>query len=175
MTVLLGLVIRHKARPAVRSFRLTFLLLAALGCSGQAGPSEPPTGFEHAYASPSCAPWDGFAVSLVLRGAPLAPGDSAIEAGDSPQLRLALYPRTSGTGPSGLRPGTDRWPDQPEVAVGSRCDAGRCTTMPSGRIIVQDVEAGGRFRGTLDLLLQDGSELRGSFDADWRPRRMFCL
>lgn len=157
------------------SSRVVCLLLAALGCSGQAEPSEPPTGFEYAYAGPSCAPWDGFAVSLVLRGAPLAPGDSVIEAGDPAQLRLALYPRTTGTGPSGLRPGTYRWPDQPEVAVGAWCAAGSCTTMPSGRITVREVAADGRFRGTVELRLLDGKSLRGSFDAEWRPRRMFCL
>lgn len=157
------------------SSRSAPLLLAALACTGQAEPSGPPIGFEYAYAGPSCAPWDGFAVSLVLRGAALAPGDSAIEAGDTPQLRLAMYPRTSGTGPSGLRPGTYRWPDEPEVAIGSSCAAGSCTTMPSGRIAVDEVAIDGRLRGTVELQLQDGSTLRGSFDAEWRPRRMFCL
>jgi hypothetical protein len=81
----------------------------------------------------------------VLRGEPLAPGDSAIES-----------------------------PADPEVAIGAWCEAGRCDALPGGRITIRQADPDGRLRGTVEARLQDGMMLRGSFDAEWRPRRMFC-
>jgi hypothetical protein len=151
------------------------LLLAACG-GGEPEPVAPPEGFEHAYAAASCAPWDGYAVSLVLRGASLATGDSAIEAGDAPQLQLALYPRSGNDASvSRLPTGTYRWPSEPEMAVGAWCERGHCTTMRSGRITVREAAADGRLRGSVDVTLQDGRSMRGTFDAEWRPRRWFCI
>jgi hypothetical protein len=112
---------------------------------------------------------------VVLRGAPLAPGDSAIEAGQEAQLRLALYPRGPGISPSGLNPGTYRWPGQPEVAIGSLCQGGSCSTATSGRITLRDVGADGRIRGHAELELPGTGTVRGTFDAEWRPRQMYCL
>lgn len=156
--------------------RSVLAILALLGCFALPEPAAPPEGLGFAYAAPSCAPWDGYAVSLVLRRSPLVPGDSAIEAGDFPQLRLALYPRQTGSaGLSGLRPGTYRWPAAPEVAIGAWCDATQCTPSPTGRITVREAARDGRLTGAIELLLQDGRTLRGSFDAEWRPRRMFCF
>ena len=153
-----------------------FLVAAALGCPPQQpAPSGPPAGFEHAYAAPSCAPWDGFAVSVVLRPTPLAPLDSLIEARDTPHLELGIYPRDSrGTGRSGLLPGTFRWPADPEVAAGAFCDGERCTSISRGRITVNDAAADGRLRGVVDLALADGRAIRGTFDASWRQRSRLC-
>lgn len=145
------------------------------GCSTSTATSGPPAGFEFAYAGPSCAPWDGHAVSLVLRGAPLAPGLSAIEAGSAAQLRLALYPRNPGISPSGLNPGTYRWPSETEVAIGSLCQRGSCTTATSGRITLRDGGTDGRLRGSAELELPGTGIVRGSFDAEWRPRQLFGL
>ena len=156
--------------------RLLWLcLMVAAACSTQSEPSGPPAGFEFAYAGPSCAPWDGHAVMVVLRGEPLAPGDSAIESGQTPQLRLALYPRGPGISPSGLNPGTYRWPRETEVAIGSLCQAGSCSTATSGRITLHDVGTDGRLRGSAELELPEAGTLRGTFDAEWRPRQMYCL
>lgn len=150
--------------------------VAALGCPPQQPePTGPPAGFEHAYAAPSCAPWDGYAVSLVLRRTPLAPLDSLIEARDGPHLQLGMYPREArGAGRSGIRPGTFRWPADPEVAGGAFCDGERCTSMPAGRITVLDAAADGRLRGFVDLTLGDGRSIRGTFDASWRQRMQLC-
>ena len=159
------------------NFRMSLLglCLVLAACSAQSEPSGPPAGFEYAYAGPSCAPWDGYAVSLVLRGAALAPGDSAIDAGSEAQLRLALYPREPGISPSGLKPGTYRWPSDTEVAIGSLCLAGTCSTATSGKIILRDVGTDGRLRGSVELELPGPGTLRGTFDAEWRPRQMYCL
>ena len=159
---------------SLRMRRLPLCLLVA-ACSAQAEPSGPPAGFEYAYAGPSCAPWDGYAVSLVLRGAPLAPGDSVIDAGQEAQLRLALYPREPGISPSGLKPGSYRWPSEIEVAIGSLCQAGICSTASSGKITLREVGTDGRLRGSAELELPGTGKVRGSFDAEWRPRQMYCL
>jgi hypothetical protein len=155
--------------------KLLSLCLMVAACSAQSEPSEPPAGFEFAYAGPSCAPWDGYAVMLVLRGAPLAPGDSVIYAGQTPQLRLALYPRSPGISPSGLKPGTYRWPSETEVAIGSLCQGGSCSTATSGKVILHDVGTNGRLRGSAELELPGAGTLRGTFNAEWRPRQMYCL
>lgn len=154
----------------------SLLAVTALGCAThQPEPAGPPAGFEHAYAAPSCAPWDGYAVSLVLRSTPLAPLDSLIEAGDDPQLRLGIYPRdTRGAGRSGIRPRTVRWPADPEVAGGALCEGGRCSTIPRGSITVREAEDDGRLRGIVDLALGDGRSVRGTFDAAWRQRMQLC-
>ena len=160
--------------------RVRRFLVASLGlggCGGGQEPTAPVPGFERAYASASCAPWDGYAVSLVLRPDALAPGDSAIEAGDGPQLRVALYPRgeRSGPAPTGLRPGTFRWPDSPEAAIGSSCENSRCTTFAGGSVTIRRLEPDGRIVGSVELSNPEGTSIRGRFEAEWRPRRMFCL
>lgn len=149
--------------------------LAALGCPRQPEPTAPPAGFPHAYAGPSCAPWDGYAVAIVLRRMPLAPGDSILETGDEPRLQLGVYPRdTRGQGASGLRPGTFRWPNEPEVAGGSVCEDGRCTGLPAGTITIRQADPDGRLRGAVDLRLGDDRVIRGTFDAEWRHRTQLC-
>jgi hypothetical protein len=151
------------------------IVTTALGCARPPEPAGPPAGYDHAYAGPSCAPWDGYAVSLVLRSVPLAPGDSVIERGNEPQLRLGIYPRkTRGSGPSGLAPGTVRWPADPEVAGGALCAGGRCSAMPRGAITSRQVDDDGRLRGHVDLQLADGRAARGTFDAEWRHIRRLC-
>lgn len=157
-------------------FAAILLAVTAFGCpAADPEPTDPPAGFPHAYAAPSCAPWDGYAVSLVLRSTPLAPLDSLIEQGTDAQLQLAIYPRDGrGTGLSGIRPGTVRWPADPEVAGGSLCEGGRCTGISRGRIVVRDAQDDGRLRGFVDLTLGDGRSIRGTFDAPWRPRTQLC-
>ena len=161
-----------------RTLRLTLVLLLPAGCTRgpeTAIPSEPPSGFGYAYAGPSCAPWDGFAVSLGLRADSLAPSDSMIAAGDSPQVRLELYPRRSEAGgPSGLAPGILQWPNDPEVAAGARCENGQCVRSPRGRVHLRETRPDGSMRGELEVMLENGDTVRGSFDARWRNRVMLC-
>ena len=149
---------------------------AVSGCLTNAAEStDPPAGFEHAYAAPGCAPWDGYAVSLVLRHTPLAPLDSIIEAGDDPQLRLEIYPRDARDArPPGVRPGTVRWPADAQVAAGALCEGGRCTAIPSGSITVREADNAGRLRGSVDLTLTGNRSVRGAFSADWRQRMRLC-
>jgi hypothetical protein len=147
------------------------LAVLAGGCTADLAPIPgSPTGFEYAYAAPDCAPWDGYAVSIVLRGAPLASTDTIIEAGAEPQLRVSLYPR----GAAGLVPATYRWPEQPEAAAAARCENGSCEPIPSGRLEVRSIAPDSTLSGQLELRLQNGNTIHGGFRADWRSRRFFC-
>jgi hypothetical protein len=158
--------------------RFAAIMLAATvsGCvTNAADPGDPPAGFEHAYAAPGCAPWDGYAVSLVLRHTALAPLDSIIEAGDDSQLHLEIYPRDApGTRPSGIRLGTVRWPADVVVASGALCEGSRCTAIPSGSITVREADDTGRLRGIVDLTLAGNRSVRGTFAAEWRQRMRMC-
>ena len=148
----------------------------AFGCAPPAVDFDSaPTGFEHAYAAPDCAPWDGYAVSLVLRHSEIAPLDSAIERGDDEQVRLGIYPRNSrASNPTGLKPGTVSWPAKSQVAGGALCTAGRCTAIQRGTITIRDVEADGRLTGSVDLTLPGSRSVRGTFQAAWRKRALLC-
>ena len=144
------------------------------GCSASSDLSplpSPPQGFAHAYAAPSCAPWDGYAVSIVLRGDPLDPADSLIEGGDQPQLRVAIYPRDA----TRLGPRTYRWPRQPEEASGARCEGGRCEPARTGWIRIRSIAADSGLRGEIELQLSGGATFRGGFTAVWRSRKNFCI
>jgi len=132
-------------------------------------PPSPP-GFAYAYAAPSCAPWDGPAVSLVLRSDPLAGSDSLIEQGDRPQLRISIYPREAG----GLARRTYRWPRQPEEAAASRCESGQCDPVSAGWVTIRTIAPDSQLTGELELRFEGGGTARGGFRAAWRSRRYFC-
>jgi hypothetical protein len=147
--------------------------LIAAACGDHADPASlppVPAGFAYAYAAPSCAPWDGYAVSLVLRTTPLAGADTVIEAGDAPQLRVSIYPRDG----AGLAKRTYRWPRQPEEATASRCESGQCEPAPSGWVTIRAVAPDSEVTGELELKLQPSRTVRGGFRALWRARRYFC-
>jgi hypothetical protein len=161
-----------------RRVPLVLLGTLILGCSGQADgtfPSGAPPGFRNAYAAPNCAPWDGYAVSLVLRDDALSPTDSAIENTDQRHLQLHLYPRTDrGLSPSGLAPGVFQWPHDPNEASGVLCENGACEDIPSGRIRIDAVSPNGDFSGSVNLHLENADSIRGGYRATWRHREMLC-
>jgi hypothetical protein len=148
---------------------------ACAGGQESARPSGPARGFENAYAAPGCAPWDGYAVSLVLRGDTLAVADSAIEHGDQPRIQVSLYPRAArGDNPSGLAPAVFAWPVDEEVANASVCTNGRCEGIPRGRLQITAISPTGDFSGDLEMTLKDQSVIRGLFHAKWRQRTVLC-
>ena len=158
-----------------RPLALTLILTACAG--GQESPisAVAPPGFQNAYAAPSCAPWDGYAVSLVLRDDALAPADSQIEGGQQPHLQIGLYPRNSrGGNPSGLEPATFEWPADPVIASAGFCANGRCEDTPRGRVRVTSVSPNGDFAGDIEITLGDGKVVRGRYQATWRHRTMLC-
>lgn len=148
-----------------------WFLAACLACSACAdAATAPATALAVAYAAPSCAPWDGYAVSLVLRTDSLADSIRAIENGSSPMLRIALYPRESGW----TAPRTYAWPAEPEEASGSWCPAGACAGVPRGRVTIRHLGPDHGFDGDLTVWLADGSRLTREFRAAWRPREQLC-
>jgi len=141
------------------------LTLTACGSgSGLAPFPNPPDDFAFAYASPSCAPWDGRAVEILLTSAPSADPEDA-----RPQLRLAIYPRTPE-----LQGTTYRWPADQEMGTGARCDADGCRTAPAGEVRLGAVRPDSTLEGAVTLRFGPDEVLSGGFRATWRSRRMLC-
>jgi hypothetical protein len=137
------------------------------GCGGGstlAPLPNPPADFAFAYATPSCAPWDGRAVEILLTTKPSANPEDA-----RPQLRLAIYPRTLG-----LEAITYRWPADPQTAIGARCDSGSCETAPAGELQLRAVHPDSTLEGTVTLRFGPEDVLTGGFRAVWHSRRMLC-
>ena len=143
-------------------------LFCCVACADAATAPAPP--LPYAYAAPSCAPWDGYAVSLVLRGDSLADSVTAIESGTTTLLRIALYPREAGD--VTLRAYT--WPAAPEEAGASWCRSGACVTAPRGQVTIERIRPDHGFDGTLTVSLPDGSRMTREFRAAWRPRQQLC-
>ena len=74
----------------------------------------------------------------------------------------------------GLEGATYRWPADPEVATGARCDAGSCRTAPAGEIRLGAVHPDSTLEGTVTLRFGPDDVLTGGFRAVWRSRRMLC-
>jgi hypothetical protein len=147
---------------------LSITALAALaGCSSSAGTPPSPPAFDVAYAQPSCAPWDGAAVELVLRPDSV-PGSAAIDSA-STRLQLAIFPTAS----SNLV-GTYSWPSQPEQAMGSACTEAGCEILPSGTVEILAVNTDSSLEGTVSLRRRDSTTVRGGFHAQWRGRTILC-
>ena len=152
-------------RPVIRlTSTLTFGLTACGSGSGLAPFPDPPDDFAYAYAAPSCAPWDGRAVEILLTTAPAADPEEA-----RPQLRLAIYPQTPD-----LEGTTYRWPADPELATGARCDADSCRTAAAGEIVLTAVYPDSTLEGTVTLRFGPQEVLTGGFRAIWRSRRILC-
>ena len=145
----------------------TSAALILLGCgSGYdlAPMPNPPDGFAYAYATPSCAPWDGRAVEILLTAAPAVDPENA-----RPLLRLVIYPRERD-----LARKSYRWPADPEMATGARCTADACDFAESGEISLRAVRADSAVEGTVTLRFQSNEVLSGGFRAEWRSRQVFC-
>jgi hypothetical protein len=139
--------------------------LTACGSGSDLAPfPNPPDDFAFAYASPSCAPWDGRAVEILLTATPSSSPEDA-----RPQLRLAIYPRTPK-----LEGTTYRWPADQEMATGARCDADSCHTAPAGEVHLGAVHPDSTLDGTVTLRFGPADVLTGGFRAIWRSRRMLC-
>ena len=155
----------------VRPFHLRLVPLGvvlALGCRGSSESKplpSPPDGYEFAFATPDCAPWDGRAISILLTG---SYADSVDGAGR--QVRVAVYPRSDSV--AGRR---FRWPSDPEIAAGTRCrDAASCESAPSGEIDFRPTESDSLLEGRLVLRFTRKDSVYGGFRAEWRPRRVMC-
>jgi hypothetical protein len=147
------------------------IVLASAALLAQCGPSSdltplpgPPDGFAYAYASPDCAPWDGAAVQILLTTVASDTPETA-----QPRLRLAIYPREPD-----LAGKTYRWPAQPEMATGGRCDADTCELAPAGEVHLGPARPDSVLEGTVTLHFGPNETLTGGFRAAWRPRRVLC-
>ena len=150
-----------------RSF-LPLGVVLALGCrnSSESAPlPSPPDGYEFAFATPDCAPWDGRAISILLTGSYADSVDGA-----SRQVRVAVYPRSDSV--AGRR---FRWPSDPEVAAGTRClESESCESAKSGEIDFRPTESDTVLEGRVVLRFTKKDSVYGGFRAEWRSRRVMC-
>jgi hypothetical protein len=128
-------------------------------------PSEPIREFPFATASPSCAPWDGPAVAILLT----ATADTLPPAA-APYLNVGLYDSRDR-----LLRRTISWPAETEVGGASWCvDGDDCMAADSGVVRLDAVEDDSVLAGRLRLHFPGGAVLDGSFRATWRPRTAIC-
>ncbi len=145
------------------------LLLSALclvGCTSSSDEisTVPPAGYPLAFVMRDCAPWDGPAVAILLT----AHAAESLGTG-FPLVRLMIYPRDT------LVAGrTYRWPEQPEMAMGNRCEAAiDCEAATSGEITLTELRADTAV-GQARLLFANGTEIVGGFRAAWLHRQVMC-
>jgi hypothetical protein len=143
-------------------------LILAIGCRGSSEPAPlptPPEGFDFAFATPDCAPWDGPAVSILMTGSRADSVD-----GSGRQLRVAVYARSDSV--VGRR---FRWPADPQVANGTRCQrSDSCEAAESGEIAFRPTGSDTVLEGTLLLRFPSSDSVYGGFRAEWRSRRVMC-
>jgi hypothetical protein len=151
---------------------IALLIAGAAGCdspSPEAAVPPPPPGFPYASAAPDCAPWDGAAISILLAAEP-GSDTAGIAETVRPLLRVAIYPRD--TGVTGR---TYRWPADPQVAAGLRCEGGdSCEVSDGGEVTLLPAPGDTLFEGSVRLHFADGATISGGFRATWHPRRILC-
>ncbi len=144
------------------------LLAALLGCAQRpeaAGGAAPPDGYDYAFVMPDCAPWDAMALTLYLTTVPVD-----AEPVPPPFLRVSVY-----SSPGSVPGRRFRWSDSSnQVAAGSRCSAGGCTTATAGQVSFGRLMRDSSLQGELELKFPDGARERGGFRAAWRGRPALC-
>lgn len=152
-----------------RGSALALLMAGSLACGDDGMPvHQPPAGFSFAYATPSCAPWDGPAVTLYLTpqavdsGSPLPPPGASL--GVSIWKSRAELP--------GAR---FSWPSSGQVGAAqvctreAECEAASGATVAFGQDGSQDT-----LQGMMDLAFPQRGRITGDFRARWIQRSMFC-
>ena len=142
--------------------------LVLLGCGPESHLApfpNPPPGYEYAYATRDCAPWDGPAVTLYFAGSP----SDSIPMG-VPHLRVSIW-----KSPAELANRTVRWPADLQGGAALRCAAAdSCEPANGGQISFGGTRPDSSVEGVLLLRWVGGDSVRGSFRAAWRSRRIMC-
>jgi len=150
--------------PLFRGWHLAVLatILPSAGCRSEVTPSS---NYPYAYASPTCAPWDGPAVTIYLTPTladSIAPGAA--------HLSISIW-----TSASELPGRSFSWPTDKQTGAGVRCARqGDCEAAAAGRVAFRPFAADSVLEGSFDLLFSDSTSERGGFRAAWRPRQELC-
>lgn len=147
-------------------FSITVLALLGLLAACDENPTEPPEGFPHALATPSCGPVDQPLVAIYLAAAPI----------ETPQP-AAPFVQITVPGPlSELRAGQS-WPMTEDYSGGTAWRFVGGINPPivanQGDVSITEVSST-MIRGSVNLRFADGTRVRGTFDAVWQPRELFC-
>lgn len=139
------------------------VLVATASCSG-AQVTEPLPGYPFAQATRDCAPFDGPAVTVVLR-----PSADSLEAA-GPQLRVSIW-----LSPENVAGATFRSSDDPVRGYAQECRGNwECDAIPEWRVHFARFGSDSTLEGTLELGRADGSIRQGTFRAAWQSRQVFC-
>jgi len=146
--------------------------LAALVLVGSAidvGPlPKPPAGYQFAYSTPDCTPWDGSAVSIYL-GPSQAFSTGTIPA-STPYVNVAVWK------------GADKLPGETfDLSVQSKIGAALscrsntdCERASVGTVHFLSARPDGAFEGTIDVTFPKRGRVAGGFHATWHPRLALC-
>ena len=123
-----------------------------------------PHHFPYAAIVPTCAPWDGPALAVLLSN---TAGCASVKA---PSVQISLWrdlPPEAGK--------TISFDIRNSNGQASRClKANECEAAASGSVVFDIVDEGKDAKGRYELLFKDGSIESGSFEAEWCESRSLC-
>jgi hypothetical protein len=146
-------------------------LLCALACGTGEGlkpfPAHPGD-YPYAYASRSCAPWDGPAVIIYLTREPL--DSTGVPSPQSSFVSVAIWrSRTDLPGAS------FSWPTSEQIGTVLLCPGtGTCEQPASARVRFRAGSSPDSVDGWADLQFPSGTTVRGRFRAVWGGQPVFC-
>ncbi len=148
---------------------LFLIILLACGPGDYGAPLPgPPTGFPHAYAHPTCAPWDGAAVEVYLTPVPLDSGAPL-----PPALNYVAI--TVWRGLDRLADSEWIWPTTEQIGSVTRCSTpSACEQATTAAVRFRSVDSTSRLEGSLEATFPSGTTTKGGFRAAWRSDRVFC-
>ena len=131
-------------------------------------PAGPPTGFPHAYAHRTCAPWDGAAVAMYLTPSPLVSGAQFPPA-------MAYVEITIWRGLDHLAGTVWTWPTTEQIGLVARCSAqSKCEQAMTARVRFRFADSTDRLEGDVEAAFPSGATTKGEFRAVWRSEQVFC-
>ena len=130
---------------------------------------KPPAGYQFAYASPDCAPWDGAAMSIYLGASPVFSTGTIPDS--TPYLNVVVW-----RAPESLAGGTFDVSAVSKLgaAVICRRSPTDCERASAGTVHFRSARRNGAFEGTIDVTFPKRGRVAGGFHATWHPRLALC-
>jgi len=147
-------------------FSIIAPVLLGLLAACDKNPTEPPEGFPHALATPACGPVDQALVAIYLAATPIETSQPAV-----PFVQITV------PGPlTELRAG-QTWSITEDYSQGTAwrfySGSNPPVTANQGDVSITQVSST-MIRGSVNLRFMDGTRIRGTYDAVWQPRQLFC-
>ena len=142
---------------------LAAFLVALVGCEGT--PVDPPKGLPHSLATPSCGPADESITAIYLAATPIESLEPPVPfmrvhfPASFAELRAGLVWRVSESYSAG-----GAWFYE-STETGATATQGEVGITESTADVIT---------GYVDFRFSNGSRIRGSFEARWQAREVFC-